>query len=103
MDPMSDQMSDLATEGEHRCSERRNLNMALALLFVGVALGALAALLLAPKTLKQMRRTLRRKYEGAREAMEEFGDQASDLVDKGSEWADQAKSKAGRLGRLFQR
>ena len=100
---MSDQMSDLATEGEHRCSEGRNLNMALTLLFVGVALGALAALPLAPKTLKQMRRTLRRKYEGAREAMEEFGDQASDLVDKGSEWADQAKSKAGRLGRLFQR
>jgi len=102
-DQMSNQMSELATEGEYRRSERRNVNMALTLLFVGVALGALAALLLAPKTGKQMRRTLRRKYEGARQAVEDFGDQASDLVDKGSEWADQAKSKGGRLGKLFQR
>ncbi len=100
---MSNQMSELATEGEYRRSERRNVNMTLTLLFVGVALGALAALLLAPKTGKQMRRTLRRKYEGARQAVEDFGDQASDLVDKGSEWADQAKSKGGRLGKLFQR
>jgi gas vesicle protein len=73
------------------------------MLFIGLAAGALVALLLAPATGKEMRRTLRRKYEGAREVMEDIGEQAGDWIDKGSEWADKAKSKMPPLKRPFGR
>ena len=99
---MNDQRNDFESQGEYQSSEG-NVGTALTLLFIGLALGALTALLLAPKTGKQMRRTLRRKYEDAREAVEDFSDQAGDWIDKGSEWAEKAKSRVAPLGRPFQR
>ena len=65
------------------------------MLFLGLAAltGAVVALLIAPQNGKQMRKTLRRKYEGARDAMEDFGDRAEDLIEKSSEWAEKAKRK----------
>jgi gas vesicle protein len=74
-------------------SDSSGFGTGLTLLFIGMAAGAVIALLLAPQTGKQMRRTLRRKYQDAREVMEDIGDQAGDWIDKGSEWADKAKSK----------
>jgi len=100
---MNDQMSDPATQGESQRSEEGSLGMGLTMLFIGLAAGALIALLLTPKTGKQMRKTLRRTYEDAREAVEDFSDQAGDWIDKGSEWADKAKSKVAPLGKPFQR
>jgi gas vesicle protein len=99
---MNDEVNDYASEGEYRSSDT-NLGTGLTLLFVGLALGALTALLLAPKTGKQMRRTLRRKYETAREAMEDLGDQAGDWMDRGSEWADKAKNRVAPLSKPFRR
>jgi len=95
---MSDEKSEVESSGEYRqsCS-------GLTMLFIGLAAGALIALLLAPQTGKQMRKTLRRKYEDAREAMDDFGDQASDWIDKGSEWAEKAKSRVAPLTKPFQR
>ena len=98
---MSDQETDIEPNGEYEESESGSLGMGLTMLFVGLAAGALMALLLAPKTGKQMRRTLRRKYEGAREVMEDIGDQAGDWIDKGSEWAEKAKSKMPPLKKPF--
>ena len=100
---MSDQESDVEPNGEYEESESGSLGLGLTMLFVGLAAGALVALLLAPKTGKQMRRTLRRKYEDAREAMEDISDQAGDWIDKGSEWADKAKSKMPPLKKPFGR
>jgi len=70
-------------------------NHGLTTLFIGLAAagGALIALVTAPQSGKQMRRTLRRKYEGARDAVEDLGNRASDWIDKGSELADKAKRK----------
>ncbi len=99
---MNDETNDFQSQGEYRSSEG-NVSVGLTLLFVGLALGALTALLLAPKTGKQMRRTLRRKYEDAREAVEDFSDQAGDWIDKGSEWAEKAKSRVAPLSKPFQR
>jgi gas vesicle protein len=99
---MNDNMSDFATHDE-QSYEQNNLGLGLTLLFIGLAAGALTALLLAPRTGKQMRRTLRRKYEDAREVMEDFQDQAGDWVDKGSEWAGKAKRKVGPLADRFRR
>jgi hypothetical protein len=77
------------TERMHHRSNR------LTMLFIGLAAaaGAGIALVTAPHSGKQMRRTLRRKYEGARDAVEDLGNRASDWVDKGSELADRAKRK----------
>jgi gas vesicle protein len=99
---MKDRTDDFANQGEYRSSEG-NVSVGLTLLFVGLALGALTALLLAPKTGKRMRRTLRRKYEDARDAVEEFSDHAGDWIDKSSEWAEKAKTRVAPLTKPFQR
>lgn len=97
---MDDQTNEFAGQGDYRSSEN-NISLGLTMLFVGLALGAFTALLLAPKTGKQMRRTLLRKYEDARDAMEDLGDQASDWVDKGSDWAEKAKQRVAPFSKPF--
>ena len=99
---MNDQNNDYASEGGYRSSDS-NVSLGFTLLLVGVAIGAVTALLIAPKTGKQMRRTLRRRYEDARGAVEDFGDQAGDWIDKGSDWADKAKSRVSPLTKPFRR
>lgn len=99
---MNDENNDYANEGDYR-SSGSNVSLGFTLLLVGVAIGAVTALLMAPKTGKQMRRTLRRRYEDAREAVEDFGDQAGDWIDKGSDWADKAKSRVSPLTKPFRR
>jgi gas vesicle protein len=79
----------------------RGSGYGLTILFIGLAAGALIALLLAPQTGKQMRKTLRRRYEDARDTMGDFSDQASDWIEKGSEFADKAKSKVAPLAKQF--
>jgi gas vesicle protein len=68
---------------------------------IGGGVGALLALLLAPKTGKQLRRDIRRKYEGAREAVEDFTEEArervNDAVDRGNEWVESAREKIDPL------
>jgi gas vesicle protein len=83
--------------------EDRGSGFGLTMLFVGLAAGALIALLLTPQTGKQMRKTLRRRYEDARDVVEDFSDQASDWIDKGSDLADKAKSKVAPLAKQFRR
>jgi len=95
---MADRDSDFAVEGEYQESGN-----GLTMLFIGLAAGALIALLFAPKTGKQMRKTLRRSYEDAREMVGDFSDQASDWIDKGSDWADKARSKVSPLTKQFRR
>ncbi len=93
---------EYAREGQYR-SSNANMSLGLTMLFVGLAIGAVTALLMAPKTGKQMRRTLRRKYEDARDAMEDLQDQASDWMDKGSDWADKAKTRVAPFAKSFKR
>ena len=92
---MSDQPGDFESFGENRASDRSGAALGLALLFFGLAAGAIAALLLTPKTGKQMRRSLRRKYEDAREVVDDWGEQAGDWIDKGSDLKDRATDWAG--------
>lgn len=83
--------------------EDRGSGYGLTMLFIGLAAGALIALLLAPQTGKQMRKTIRRRYEDARDTVEDLSDQASDWIDKGSELADKAKTKVAPLTKQFRR
>jgi gas vesicle protein len=67
------------------------------MLFIGLAAGSITALLLAPKTGRQMRRTLRRKVEDARDAVDDLTGQAGDWLDKGSDWAEKAKGHVAQF------
>ena len=98
---MNDSISDFATHEEPR--QCAGPNTGLVWLFVGLAAGALTALLLAPQTGRQMRKTIRRKYQDAREAVEDFGDQAGDWIDKGADLADRARSTVAPFVKPFRR
>lgn len=93
---MESQAYDYAGQGES-CSSGSNVSLALTMLFIGLAAGAITALLLAPKSGRQMRRTLRRKVEDARDVVEDITDQAGDWFDKGSDWAEKAKGRVAQF------
>jgi gas vesicle protein len=61
-----------------------NIGTAITFLLIGLGAGALAGLLLAPKTGKQFRKDLQRGYADAKD---NFGD-----------WADEAKDRAREMG-----
>jgi gas vesicle protein len=87
-------MSDYQTFGDYQRSDKSTIGIAITFLFVGLGAGALAGLLLAPRSGRQMRRSLRRKYEDARDTVEDWTAQAGDVIEKGSEWANNAKEKS---------
>ena len=96
-------MTDYERIGDYQAADEGTLGLALTVLFIGLGVGALAALLLAPKTGKQMRRSLRRKYEDARDTIEDWSEQANDMIDKGAEWASVAKGKVTPLGKAIRK
>jgi len=94
----------------NRDDDRSSLALGLALLCLGLAAGAITALLIAPQTGKQLRKQLRRKYEDAREVVDDLSEQAgdwiersSDWADKASDWADKAKARVPSVGKVFRR
>jgi gas vesicle protein len=96
-------MSDYGTFGEYKYSEKRSVPTALTFLFIGVGIGTLVALLFAPKSGRQTRRTLRRKYEDARDVFDDITDQAGDYVDRGREWANAAKDRVAPIAKKMRR
>jgi gas vesicle protein len=88
-------MSDPATYDECRSSDRSSV-LGLALLCLGLAAGAITALLLAPQTGKQLRRQIRRKYQDARDVVDDWSEQAGDLIERGSDWAEKASGWADK-------
>ncbi len=87
-------MTDYERFGDYQPSDRSSVGLAITFLFIGLGAGALAALLFAPKSGKQMRRDLRRKYEDAKDVFEDWQEQAGDALEKGAEWASNAKEWA---------
>jgi len=105
---MSDENTELVTEGDYERSGVNAVAVGFALLLIGFAAGAIAAALLTPKTGKQMRRHLKRKLDDARDAVGDWSEQAGDLRDKASElagkaqeWAGAAKDAVGPLTKKF--
>ena len=64
--------------GRYESSEGTNVGTAITFLLIGIGAGALAALILAPKTGKQFRRDLKRGYEDARETLQDWTEEAKD-------------------------
>jgi gas vesicle protein len=94
-------MGNSERSGEYQESDRSAVGLAATFLLIGLGAGALLGLLFAPKSGKQLRRTLRRKYEDARDVIEDLGDQATEVIDRGAEWANTAKSKVAPLGKAI--
>ena len=96
-------MTDYERFGDYQASDRSALGIALTFLFIGLGAGALAALLFAPKSGRQMRKMLRRKYEDARDVFDDWSEQAGDMIEKGQEWASTAKERVAPIARQAMR
>ncbi len=100
--------------GSYESSDKSTVGVAVTFLLIGLGAGALTALLLAPKTGKQLRRDLRRRYDEARDAVEDFAEEAkdkyneardriNDVVERGSDWVDTAREKVEPLRQAVRR
>ena len=96
-------MTDYEPIGDYERTDKNTVGVAVTFLLIGLGAGALLGLLFAPKSGKQMRKALRRKYEDARDVFEDWSDQASDAIEKGAEWASAAKEKVAPLGKALRR
>jgi len=66
--------------GRYESSEGTNVGTAITFLLIGLGAGALAGLLLAPKSGKLLRRDLKRGLEDARETLDDWADEAKERV-----------------------
>jgi gas vesicle protein len=100
--------------GRYESSENNNIGTAITFLLIGVGAGALAALVLAPKTGKQFRRDLKRGYEDAKETLQDWTDETKDRVrdatdrvrdvaERGANLADDLREKVEPLRRAINR
>jgi gas vesicle protein len=107
-------MTDYERFGDYRASERSTVGTAVTFLCIGLGVGSLVALLLAPQSGRKTRNMLRRRYEDAFEAVNdrageireragEWRDRGADFADSAREWAEGAKEKVRPLGRAFKK
>lgn len=100
--------------GRYESSEGSNVATAITFLLIGLGAGALAGLLLAPKSGKLLRRDLRRGYEDARDTIDEWAEEAKDRVrdardrvrdaaDRGAEIAENLRERVEPLRRAINR
>jgi gas vesicle protein len=100
--------------GRYESSAGGNIGTAITFLLIGLGAGALAGLLLAPKTGKQMRRDLQRGYEDAKDSLGDWADEAKDRVrdvgervrdaaNRGAEIADDLRDRVEPLRRAIKR
>lgn len=97
--------------GRYESSDKSNIGTAVTFMMIGVGVGAFVALLLAPKTGKQMRKDLRRRFDDARETLQDWSedaqDRVQDAVERSAEWADElreaAREKAAPIGKALRR
>ena len=94
-----------------RDEDSNSLGIAITFLLIGVGAGALAALLLAPKSGEELRRDIRRRYKDAKGAVEDFAEEAKDRVgdalERGADWVEEveesARKRVAPLGRALRR
>ena len=79
--------------GKYESSEGSNVGTAITFLLIGLGAGAVVGLLLAPKSGKALRRDLQHGYEGARDTLGEWADEARDRVRDAGERVRDAASR----------
>jgi len=82
--------------GSYESSDSK-VGTAITFLLIGLGVGAMTALMLAPKTGKQFRRDLQRGYDDARETLGDWADDAKDAVRDASERAREMAKKGADL------
>ncbi len=102
------------SSGRYESSAGGNIGTAITFLLIGLGAGALAGLLLAPKTGKQMRRDLQRGYEDAKDNFGDWAEEAKDRVrdvservrdvaSRGADFADDLRERAEPLRKVIKR
>jgi gas vesicle protein len=91
--------------GRYESSDKSTAGTAVTFLLIGLGAGALVGLLLAPKTGKQLRKDIRRSYDDARDAVEDFAEEAkervNDVMERGSEFVETARERMEPLSKAF--
>jgi len=94
-------------EGKYEASEQGSVGTAITFLLIGLGAGTLIGLLFAPKSGRQMRKELRRRYEDARETIDDWKEEArevaEDTLERGSELADELRDRVTPLTKTFKR
>ena len=88
-------MTDYENYNEYESSGGSAWGLGITMLLVGLGAGALAGLLLAPRTGRATRKILRRKYE---DTMDTLNEHADDLRERSAGWVEKAKDIAGVMG-----
>jgi gas vesicle protein len=100
-------MNDFERYGDYQPSDRGGFGLGLTLLLIGLGAGALTALLFAPRSGKQMRKLLRRKYEDARDTIEEqrevWSERGADWARKGQAIADDVRDRVEPIRKAVKR
>lgn len=94
--------------GKYEASERgSSAGTAVTFLLIGLGAGALLGMLLAPKAGKQMRKDLRRRFDSARETVDEWTDDAKEFaeeaMERGAEIADEVRERVAPLAKAIRR
>jgi len=94
--------------GKYESSDSGNsAGAAVTFLLIGLGAGALIGLLLAPKAGKQLRKDIRKKYDSARETVEDWTDDAKEFaeeaMERGAEIADEVREKVAPLTKAMRR
>jgi gas vesicle protein len=80
---------------------------AITFLLIGLGAGSIIGMLCAPKPGRQMRRDLRRGYESARETFDDWKENAKDfaeeVIERGSEFADDLRDRVTPLAKAAKR
>src|SRR5689334_14828722 len=97
-----------SNEGAYEQSQRGvGVGTAVTFLLIGLGVGAVIGMLYAPKPGKQLRKDVRRRYEDARETLEDWKDQArgmaEDAIERGSEIAEELREKVTPLTKAVRR
>ncbi len=102
------------SSGRYESSDSNQIGTAITFLLIGIGAGALAALVLAPKTGKQFRRDLKRGYEDAKDTLQDWTEEAKDrardakervrdVAERGANLADELRDKVEPLRRAINR
>jgi len=83
--------------GRYESSDNSNVGTAITFLLIGLGAGALAGLLLAPKSGKQLRKDLKRGYDDALDTVGDWADDAKDHVRNASDKVRDVASRGAEI------
>ncbi|HLJ46559.1 MAG TPA: YtxH domain-containing protein [Bryobacteraceae bacterium] len=94
-------------EGKYEAADQGKVGTAITFLLIGLGAGALVGLLFAPKPGKQMRKELRRRYEDARETIDDWKEDAKevaeDAMERGAAIADELRDRVAPIAKSMRR